>query len=292
MYYLVSILPTRNDTMIDAEEFSIITRDGTKLVGQEYLLDQPKGLICLVHGLGEHIGRYTHVADFFTSNGFSFFGIDLRGHGHSEGRRGHTPSHDRLIDDVEEFLMYARSEYNDLPMFLYGHSMGGNIVSNYLLKKNTNELAGAVLSSPWLMLYEEPPKWKLAFASIISKFWGAFTEPNQVDPDLLTNDPLLNKKYIEDPMVFNRISARLFMGCYTQGKWAIEHMEKLKLPVLAFHGNDDKLISPLGTKTFAEKRPDLITFHALNDTKHEPHNDFKKNEVMNVVLDWVKSSPM
>lgn len=272
--------------MIDAEEFSIITRDGTKLIGQEYLLDQPSGIVCLVHGLGEHIGRYTHVAHFFTTHNFAVFAIDLRGHGHSEGKRGHTPNHDRLVDDVEEFLMYARSEYNDVPLFLYGHSMGGNIVANYILKKNTAELKGAILSSAWLKLYEEPPKWQMKFASIMSKFWPSFSQPNQIDINLLTNDDTVNKKYAEDPLVTNKVSAKLFIECYNQGLWAIDHTDKLKLPVLAFHGVDDMLISPLGTKAFAEKRPDLITVHELKDTKHEPHNDLKQQEVMNMILDW------
>jgi len=274
--------------MIDAEEFSIITRDGTKLFGQEYLLEEPKGMICLIHGHGEHIGRYTHVANFFTTHGFSFFAINQRGHGHSEGKRGYTPSHERMVDDVEEFLMYARSEYNDLPMFLYGHSMGGNIVANYILDKSTNELAGAILSSPWLKLYEEPPKWKISFASFMTKIWGGSTQSNQIDTNLLTHDTLVNEEYKNDSLVFSEISVKLFMGCYNQAKWAIDNVERLKLPVLAFHGDDDTLISPIGTKTFAKKNTEFITFQALADTKHEPHNDLKKQEVMEMVLDWIK----
>ncbi|MGL1886597.1 MAG: lysophospholipase [Reichenbachiella sp.] len=275
--------------MIEAEEFSIITRDGTQLFGLEYLVAQPKATICLVHGLGEHVGRYEHVAKFFNQEGYSFLAFNQRGHGNSEGKRGHTPSHERLMDDVEEFLMYTRSIYNDLPMFLYGHSLGGNIVANYLLLKNTNELKGAVISSPWLKLEIQPTNIELFLAKWMVKIWPSFIQNNKIDSDVLTHDDEVNKKYTEDPLVFGQISVRMFNECYSQGLWALENADRLKLPTLAFHGDSDSITSKQGTQQFAEQRPDLVTFHLLQGTKHEPHNDVQKDEVLKMVSSWVES---
>lgn len=273
--------------MEEVENFTLTAKDGVSLYGREWLTDNPIAAICLAHGLGEHIGRYEHVAEFLNANQVSFFAIDLRGHGQSEGKRGHAPSHEMLLDDVEELLMYARAEHNDLPLFLYGHSLGGNIVTNYILKKNTNELAGAIISSPWLALAFEPPTFQIKLAKFFSSILPSLTQPNGLDVKHLTNDDAVNQAYKNDPLVHNKISSRLFTESYRKGLWVLENTHKNKIPILIFHGSDDRITSPEASASFSEKLGDLATYRLYEGIKHEPHNDIKKEEVMNMILAWI-----
>ncbi|WP_422361223.1 alpha/beta hydrolase [Reichenbachiella sp.] len=269
------------------ENFILTARDGKSLHGKEWLVDQPKAAICLVHGLGEHIGRYEHVAEFLNSHQISFFATDLRGHGQSEGKRGHTPSHDMLLDDVEELLMYARAEYNDTPLFLYGHSLGGNIVTNYVLKKNTNELAGAIISSPWLTLSFQPSIFQVKLAKFFSKILPSLTQKNGLNTDHLTHNKEVNQAYLEDPLNHDKISARLFLEAFEAGLWTLENTHKNKIPLLIFHGSEDKITSAHTSKIFAEKVGELATYQLWDEVRHEPHNDVKKDEVLEMVLGWI-----
>lgn len=271
------------------ENFTLTAKDGKSLYGGEWLVENPKAAICLVHGLGEHIGRYEHVAEFLNANQISFFTTDLRGHGQSEGKRGHTPSHDMLLDDVEELLMYARAEYNDLPLFLYGHSLGGNIVTNYVLKKNTNELAGAIISSPWLQLAFEPPSFQIKLAKFFSGIFPALTQPNGLDVAHLTNDEVVNQAYANDPLNHNKISTRLFTEAYHEGLWTLENTRKNKIPLLIYHGSEDQITSPEASKLFAERIGEQASYHQWKGIKHEPHNDVKKEEVLEMILAWVSA---
>lgn len=273
--------------MEEVENFTLTAKDGTALYGREWLVENPKSAICLIHGLGEHIGRYEHVAEFFNSHQISVFAFDLRGHGHSEGKHGHTPSHDMLLDDVEELLMYARAEYNDLSLFLYGHSLGGNIVTNYVLKKSTNELTGAIISSPWLALAFEPSAFQVKLAKFVSGFLPSLTQSNGLDIKHLTNDDAVNQAYKNDPLVHGKISTRMFTETFREGLWALENSHKNKIPLFIYHGSEDRITSPDASKAFAEKVGELATYHQWPGIKHEPHNDIDKEEVLDMILGWV-----
>jgi alpha-beta hydrolase superfamily lysophospholipase len=141
------------------EVFAIQTTDGLQLQGKYWKVENPKAVLCFVHGLGDHIGRHTHVGDFMAEHDIAMVTYDQRGHGRSEGKRGHVPSYDALLTDAESMLSYTKEIYPDTPLFLYGHSMGGNVVANYALKKEVSDLAGTIISSPWLRLSLFTAKW-------------------------------------------------------------------------------------------------------------------------------------
>lgn len=276
--------------MQERENYTLTAKDGTALTGYEWLVDEPKAVICMVHGLGEHMGRYHHVAEYFNDKGFAFYGFDLRGHGLSEGKRGHTPSFDMLLDDIEELLMYARAEFNDAPIFLFGHSLGGNLVTNYILRKNINELQGAIVSSPWLRLAEEPPKGKVKLANFMSGLWPSYAESNNLDVSMLTNVDEVNQAYKNDPLVHDKISARMFVECYQNGLWALAHADRNKIPILMYHGTDDQITSAEASNEFAKSLNDNITYTQWEGIRHEPHNDLNKDEVLAAVVQWVEKS--
>lgn len=274
---------------MEEEQFSLITRDGLELNATMWLSPSPKAVVCIVHGLGEHSARYQHVAGFFTQNNISVFAYDLRGHGKSEGPRGHTPSYSHLLDDVEEILKTARAEYNDLPLFLYGHSFGGNIVANYILKRNTNEIAGAVLSSSWFTAQIRPTKIEFKLAHIMNRIWPAFTQGSRFSSSMLTRDAACNQAYENDPLVHRKMSVRLGLESYDAGLWAIEHASRLKIPTLVWHGSDDAITSPEGSQQFSENAGEQTSFKLWQGAKHEPHNDLEKQEVLDYFYEWISN---
>ncbi len=275
---------------METEQFNLTAKDGVELKATSWICPDPKAVICIVHGLGEHSGRYQHVAAFFVQNNISVFAFDLRGHGKSQGKRGHTPSHEILLDDVEEILKAARAEYNDLPLFLYGHSFGGNIVANYILIRNTNELTGTILSSSWLKAQIQPSVLEFKVAKIMNKLFPSFTQGSRFSSSMLTKDAACNNAYENDPMVHRKMSVRLGLESYDAGLWAIENASQLKIPTLVWHGSDDEITSADGSKQFTENAGSLASFKLWQGVKHEPHNDLEKEAVLNYLHEWIHAT--
>jgi alpha-beta hydrolase superfamily lysophospholipase len=274
------------------EVFSIQTTDRLQLQGKHWRTTKPKAVLCFIHGLGDHVGRHTHVGDFMAKHQISMVVYDQRGHGRSEGRRGHVPSYEALLTDVEHVLTHAKQIYPDIPVFLYGHSMGGNIVANYVLKKDTSMLAGAVISSPWLRLSFNPSAIRLTLAKVVSKVYPAYSQPNGLNARQLTHDPEIAKAYIADTLVHTKISATLFFGMYQNGEWAIKHAGQLKLPTLLMHGGDDPITSMPATKEFAHKAGDAATLKIWDGLLHEIHNESNRTEVLAYMKDWILAKMM
>ena len=171
---------------------------------------EPKGIIVLIHGLSDHAGRYFHVGSFFAASGYAMILVDLRGHGRSFGKRGHFPSYDRIMDDITLFLAEARRRHPILPLVLYGHSMGGTLVLNYLIRNNP-PVAGAVVTSPWLRLNLKPPLYKAILATLVNKGFPSMTRPDGIIPSFLSHDEEVGRKYMADPLVHHRISLRTYL---------------------------------------------------------------------------------
>ena len=149
--------------------FHLATSDGLKLYAKEWKPEsQAKAVIVLVHGLGEHIGRYEHVAQRYTDANYIFRAFDLRGHGKSEGTRGHALSYDQLMNDIDAFIQMAHTAYPELPVFLYGHSLGGALVL-YFGETRQNHLKGIIATSPGLAPTEPVPAFKLAAGKLLAR---------------------------------------------------------------------------------------------------------------------------
>lgn len=267
-------------------ELELSTKDGLTLVGKNWLPEnEPKRIICLVHGHGEHIGRYEHFATHFVDQGIAVFAVDLRGHGKSEGKRGHAPNYDLLLSDVEELIKSARVEYNDTPIILYGHSMGGNLVAGFILQNNMKELEAAVLSSPWLTLAFDPPSAQVKLAKLVRKILPSLTQHSKLDANLLSKDAQVVSAYQNDPLVHDLMSPSLFLGMLKGGQDALKKANELKLRTLVMHGDDDKITSADSSRQFAEDSG--AEFKLWKGLKHEPHNEPEQNEVLNFVSDWI-----
>ena len=265
----------------------ILSQDGLKLYLHHWPAAQPKKVMCIIHGLGEHAGRYAEMANVLNEVNCSVMAIDLRGHGLSEGKRGHTRSYDHLLSDIEELLKSARAEYMDLPMFLLGHSMGGNLVANFVKTKMTSELSGFILSAPFFEVAFQPPAWKVKLAKAVGSILPGLLQSNELNVNSISRDAQEVKKYEDDPLVHDRISIRLFLELTKNGEAVLENNKELKIPGLHYHGDADRLVSFSASGIFAERNKDHLKWVPLKDSYHEPHNDLDREKVFELVREFV-----
>lgn len=267
------------------QELFFTSSDNLKLYAQYWEATQPKAIVVLVHGMGEHSNRYQHVAESFCKNQYSFFSFDLRGHGKSEGKKGHTPTYERLMLDIDFAIEKAKEFLGDRPIILYGHSLGGNQVLNYLLRRNTHLLA-TIVSSPWIRLAFEPPKIKVRLAKIMNTLYGAFTEKSELDASALSSDAQVGIAYKKDPLVHEYVTARMFLQCYEAGNYILEKASKFKAPLLLVHGDQDRLTSYIASTDLHTLNKDAIDLRIWKDGYHELHNEVFKEEYIQYLIDW------
>lgn len=264
--------------------------DGLPLLGRCWESEgEPRAVVCLVHGLGEHCGRYGHVAAALNAQGYAVLACDQRGHGRSGGQRGVIPSYDALMDDIGLLLAQAGQRFPGKPRFLYGHSLGGNEVLNYALRRRPN-LAGVIATSPGLRTAFKPPAMQLAVGRLMNRLWPAFTLPNGLELAALSRDPAVITAYETDPLNHDRLSARLGVSLLEAGEWAIAHAAEFPVPLLLMHGTADRLTSHEASQAFASKAP-TCTLKLWEGLYHETHNEPEKEAVLGFMLDWVQSPP-
>ena len=271
------------------EEFHWETTDGLEIYGRYWAPENDiRGVVCLVHGMGEHCSRYTHLGKFLVDDHIALISFDQRGHGKSEGKRGHTPSYELLMQSIDDLLNKAGEFFPETPVVLYGHSMGGNLVLNYALKRKP-QIKGVIASSPWLKLAFEPPAIQVKLGELVNKIYPALTQSTKLDANTISRIPEEVKKYEQDPLVHDKVSTMFFISVTEQGEWAIENASKLELPLLIFHGTGDQLTSYQATKGFAERVTGDITFKLFEGAYHEIHNDLDQKELFGLVKSWFDS---
>lgn len=245
-----------------------------------------KAVVALIHGHGEHIGRYENVASALTSAGYVLAGYDSRGHGKSTGPRGYIPDYDALMNDIGAFISRLGEKYSGQPVFLYGHSMGGNQVINYALRRHP-KIAGVIATGPWLKLAFEPSRVQVILARIMNNILRSFTQPSGLDTKGLSHDVEVVRLYDNDPLNHNKVSARLFVGMYESGLWALEHASEFSLPLLLMHGGADPITSAAASRQFAGQAGENVTLSIWDGLYHEIHNEPEQAEVFRVMVEWL-----
>ncbi len=267
-------------------DFNIKLHNGQILKG---MIKSPgehaKGVIIFVHGLGEHIQRYIYWAELFQKKGISFAGVDLPGHGRSAGRRGHIKSYSLTDEMIDILIRTCIRTFPGVPVYIYGHSLGGGVVLDYLLRKNP-KVKGAIVTSPYLRLAFEPPKYKLIIASVLKYVIPGLIQPSGLIASQLSHDEAVVEKYKTDPLVHGKISVSLFNASATAAKYSLSHASELKIPTLIIHGSDDQILSPEGSREFAGKA-DLAELKIWEGGFHELHNEPFKHEVFNTIMNWI-----
>jgi acylglycerol lipase len=266
-------------------------RDGTPL----FVRSSPppdgaiRGSILITHGMGEHAGRYDHVIHRLNAIGLRVFTWDLRGHGRSGGGRGDVGGYPLLVDDLLEIWGLASSEAAaGGPMFLYGHSMGGQITLNFAVRHRP-EAAGLVITSPWLRLAFAPPRWKLSLAWAAARVWPSFTQDTEMTASRLSRDLDFLKHMPDLHLVHHRMSARMYRALTEGASQATRDAVQLSYPMLLIHGANDPVTSVEATKQF---------FHSLQsrdkslviipEALHETHNDICRETVLARITEWLE----
>ncbi len=269
------------------KELKWSTRDGIPIYGQSWATEQnsAKATICIVHGFGEHSGRYQYVAQKYNDAGYNVIAFDHRGHGKSGGQRGHTPSYDFLLDDVDILLEQAELNFPNTKKIIHAHSMGGNIAANYLIARDT-VAEGAIMSAPFFKTTNPPPKFQLWLGRLMIKIWGAFPDRAKLDATTISRDKSVVDKYVNDPLVHNKISARMGISLLDYGLSAVENAGKITKPVLVMHGDADGLTEFAQSEIFAKRAGDSATFVNCKGLYHEIHNEPEKEEILKQMIDW------
>jgi alpha-beta hydrolase superfamily lysophospholipase len=269
-------------------ELTITLSNGESLKGFRVKPDHPRAFIIMVHGLGEHIQRYVAWADMFVKNGIGFEGVDLPGHGCSGGKKGHIRSYGLTDQMIETLHNDLKGLYPGLPVFLYGHSLGGGLVLDYLVRKNPG-FRGAIVTSPWLKLSFEPEEAKVKLAGVMKNFLPGLVQKSGLVVEHISHDKEVVEAYKNDPLVHGRISVSLFHNAMNAASNALRNASHLKIPALIMHGSDDQICSPAGSQEFASNNK-LSEFILWNGGYHELHNEPFREEVFRSILAWISKN--
>ena len=211
---------------------------------------------------------------------------DNVGHGRSAGKRGHCPSYDALMDILKGVIERATTVYPNLPLFLYGHSMGGNLVLNYALRNNLR-IAGIVATSPYLRLAFKPPKWKMLLGRLMLKIFPMITLPSGLDAKGISRIPEEVENYSNDPLVHDLVSPMFSFPVMEAGEWAIANASKLETQTLLLHGTDDPIIDYRATEEFHQKGT-TTKLKLFEGAFHELHHDKCQEQLLLTVSEWLK----
>ena len=246
-----------------------------------------RGVVAIVHGISEHSGRYAYLVERLTSHGFAVAAFDNRGHGRSGGVHGHIDSWSDYREDVHAFVHYAAAHFMRLPLFLYGHSLGALIVSEFVLY-HPDGIAGVILSGHPLQPTGAAKPWLVMIARILSRYKPLIALPLGIGDDALSRDPAVVKAFGTDPLVHRKVTAR--WGVETLA--AIERVRaragEIQLPLLVLHGGADRVNSPSGSKELFNLASSTDKqLHVYAGGFHEPHNDLDRETVVSDVIEWL-----
>ncbi len=249
-----------------------------------------RATLLIIPGLGEHGGRYaesaSRCASRFTAHGFNVCSIDLQGHGYSPGKRGCIESYASLLDDVAAAKSEVDRLYPNLPSVIWGHSMGGNLVINYLLSHD-NLPQCAIASGPMLRAVNLPSPKLLWLARQLVKILPNMQLSSSVDSSKCTRDERFQKMMRADKLYFRSLSLRLGEGLVDSGQWAIENADKLTVPLLLVHALKDVITSSAASREFAERSGRQCELQLFEDSMHDMHRDLEREEFYQLLQGWL-----
>lgn len=274
--------------LVALQSHQIHAADGTTLHVSDYLVPaaELRGSVVVMHGLGEHSGRYRHVAKFFNERGLSVRCYDHRGHGRSQGARGDVINGDPMVQDAEIVIDDFAARFADPPL-LFGHSMGGLFAARFALS-GLSPLRGLILSSPalglrlsgvdaaLLRMFSATVPWLGVPSGLVSKF--------------LSHDPKVVAAYKADPLVHGRVSARLLQSMLSSIEFCQSHAGSLSIPALIVAAGDDRLVDVEGAKRFfAQLPPKLAEMHIYQHLYHEIFNELNSSQPFADLSAWLET---
>ena len=269
------------------EEYLVAAPEVQLFVRQARPAVPTRARVVLVHGLGEHLGRYGHVASALLSRGFAVAGWDLRGHGRSSGVRGDVKDTEWLVDDLATVCAHFREE--GCPLFIFAHSLGAQIALRFL-EREGGVCRGAVIASPWLRLAFHPPRWKLLIARLAMWIRPGFVQKTKLRAERLSRDPAHLASFPHPELAHRRISARMYFALLAGGERIFAEAARLHTPMLLLHGDDDPVTSHRATCDFFERVGSQDkTLRVFPGARHEMHNDLDRAEVLREIGGWIEA---
>jgi alpha-beta hydrolase superfamily lysophospholipase/sulfatase maturation enzyme AslB (radical SAM superfamily) len=262
---------------------------GLPLHGQCWHPEQePRAVVGILHGHGEHSGRYLNVVHSLLSHGYAVCAFDHRGHGRSRGQRGHISSWSEYREDVRHFLQWVSSREPDCPIFLMGHSMGALVALDYLIHYSKG-IRGAIISGAPIEPAGVAKPYLVLLSRLLSRVFPRFPLHLALDTSALSRDAAIVRAYVEDPLVHGKFSARWGTESLATLAWVKAHAADLDVPILFIHGEADRLNLPDGSRHFFERISSADkTIHIYPEMYHELHNDLGYDQVMNDLEQWLR----
>ena len=252
------------------EKFNLPLSNEITLSGLKWEVDKPKANLMLVHGAGEHIGRYDHWAKLFNDQQINVYGVDHYGHGNSPGTRGHIANYDLYLNEIQALKRMLDERADNLPVLLYGHYV--------------------IVSAPWIKLKLVPPPWKISLMKWLSGMLPALSQGNELDPNWLSRDKLVVDRYINDPLVHNKITLSAANILFQRAEILDKYSKQLSDKILIIHGLDDKITDASASKAFASRTG--IDYYGAEGLFHELHNEPEQIEIFNYICNWLNKNEL
>lgn len=263
-----------------------LTKDGRKIYTKNWLPEcTPRVNIILVHGIGEYCERYQHVAEFLTGKGYAVYGFDHIGHGKSEGKRG-CMKYDDAFSIINSFRGELLEQSPDIPVIIYGHSMGGGVVLSYGTKYSDG-VAGIIATSPAVGMANPMKPSVVKMLRILKLFMPNLTVSNGLPADGISHDRSVVDKYQNDPLVHDKVSVSLGLDLMDWGDYLSAYTDKYPVPLFLAQGSEDKLVDPAAAEKFAINLKGNVTYKRFEGGYHELHNEPNKQELFDSMAAWI-----
>ncbi|AMV36777.1 alpha/beta hydrolase [Planctomyces sp. SH-PL62] len=269
-------------------ELTITAAGGRRLKGRWWRRPRPDGVVLVAHGFGEHGGLYSHVAEHLGAElNVDVVAHDFHGHGRSPGRRGVVRRYEDLVDDLRAVASWARLHFAHVPLFLLGHSNGGQVALRYAIEHGEG-LAGVVVSNPSIRLAMRVPRLKLTIGRLLLRLAPWATLPAFDDSYAENRDPVVHEAMRRDDLRHNRISPPFYFGLVAGGEMLLRRAGDLRTPLLLIVGGDDPIVDPASVREFfdavAIEDKTLMLYPKMF---HEPLNELGRERVMHDIVRWI-----
>jgi len=269
------------------EKFNLPLSNQIVLSGLKWEIDNPKANLMLIHGAGEHIERYDHWAKLFNDQQINVYGVDHYGHGNSPGARGHLQNYELYLNEIKALKKMLDEQTDKLPILLYGHSLGGNIVLHWIIE-HVKSVDYVIVSAPWIKLKLVPPPWKISLMRWLSGILPALSQSNELDPNWLSRDKLIVERYINDPLVHNKITLSAANILFQRAEILDHYNKYISDKILIIHGLDDEITDSSASKAFALRTG--IDYYGVEGLYHELHNEPEQIEIFNYICNWLNKN--
>ncbi len=256
------------------------TRDGETQLVRRWPVEDPRAAMLIVHGIGEHSGRYLHVGGYLADAGIDVTAFDNRGFGQSGGRRAHIDRFDQYLDDIEDLLADRRSL--GVPVVLMGHSLGGLMSTAYLVSDRPQPDL-AILSSP--ALAAEVPRWQRVAAPVLGRVVPSFFVKGSQMSGLLSRDDEVERAYHDDPLVILGATAGLGKQIFDTMEATMANVDRIRVPTYVLHGEEDKLVPQFASLPLRDLP--LVTYRSWPNLRHECLNEPERYEVLGEIQGWL-----